>query len=288
MIQGAGPGWGRILVTASAIAWSTAGYFTTLIPLDNWTLLFWRGWFGALGIFAFMAAIRGAATLTDLWRLGAAGWLFAIVSAIGMVCFITALTRTSVAHVAIIYGLAPFLAAGLGWLILGARPGSRAMLAALVALAGVMVMVGGMEAGGDLIGDVLALGMTFTLALMMVIAKRHPEIPFLAAAGLSVILTSLVAWPFVAPSPTDGIVWMQLAAFGLVNSALGLALFMLGARLLPPIETALIGALDAPLAPIWVWLAFGIVPDKATFLGGFLVFGAVAAHLLAERAPKAV
>ena len=116
MIQGAGPGWGRTLVTASAIAWSTAGYFTTLIPLDNWTLLFWRGWFGALGIFAFMVAIRGAATLKDLWRLGAPGWLFAIVSAIGMVCFITALTRTSVAHVAIIYGLAPFLAAGLGWL----------------------------------------------------------------------------------------------------------------------------------------------------------------------------
>lgn len=288
MIRDAGPGWGRVLVTASAIAWSTAGYFTALIPFDNWTLLFWRGWFGALGIFVFMAAIRGAATLTDLWRLGAPGWLFATVSAIGMVCFITALTRTSVAHVAIIYGLAPFLAAGLGWLILGERPGRRAMLAALVALAGVMVMVGGMEAGGDLIGDALAFGMTFTLALMMVIAKRHPEIPFLAAAGLSVILTSLVAWPFVAPSPTDGIVWMQLAAFGLVNSALGLALFMLGARLLPPIETALIGALDAPLAPIWVWLAFGIVPDKTTFLGGFLVFGAVAAHLLAERAPKAV
>ena len=106
---------GRVLVTVSAIAWSTAGYFTTLIPLDNWSLLFWRGWFGAAGLFAFMLFLRRGEFIGDFRRLGWPGWLFAIISAAGMMCFITALTLTSVAHVAIIYGVAPFLAAGLGW-----------------------------------------------------------------------------------------------------------------------------------------------------------------------------
>ena len=147
-------------------------------------------------------------------------------------------------------------------------------------------MVGGVGGDGNIAGDLLALCMTFSLAVMMVIAKRYPEIPFLAAASLSTVISALAAAPFVTSIPAEPILWLQLAAFGLVNSALGLALFMLGSRYLPPIETALIGALDAPLAPVWVWLAFGIMPDAATFLGGFLVFGAVLAHLLADR-PRA-
>ena len=70
-----------------------------------------------------------------------------------------------------------------------------------------------------------------------------------------------------------------LALFGLVNSALGLALFALGSRMLPPVETALITALDAPLAPVWVWLIFGEVIRRETLLGGGIVFAAVLVHL---------
>src|SRR5262249_11601963 len=50
---------GLILVTASALAWSSAGYFTRLIPLDNWTLVFWRGVFAAIGMLAFIAVLQG-------------------------------------------------------------------------------------------------------------------------------------------------------------------------------------------------------------------------------------
>lgn len=283
MTDRAGYRRGLALVTASAIAWSTAGYFTTLIPLDNWTLLFWRGWFGALGILAFLLVLRGRVGLADLARLGFPGWIFAIISAAGMMCFITALTLTSVAHVAVIYGTAPFLAAALGWFAFRERPRRNAILAALAALAGVAVMVAPGFGKGGLLGDLLAFGMTLALALMMILAKRYPGIPFLAAAGLSALLSAVAAWPFLGPAGPVGMDWLHLALFGLVNSALGLILFMLGARLLPPIETALIGALDAPLAPVWVWLAFGLVPDRPTVLGGLVVFGAVALHLLAQR-----
>lgn len=276
---------GLLLVTASAVAWSTAGFFTTLIALDNWSLLFWRGWFGALGVFAFMLISTGRRTFAEFRSLGGPGWLFAAVSALGMVCFITALTQTSVAHVAVTYGTAPFLAAALGWLILGHVPAGRVLGAAFLALIGVGVMVlpGTDAAGADLLGDLLALGMTMAMALMMTIAKRHPGIPMLAAATLSALLSALAAWPFLGPVAYDGEIWIQLVLFGVVNSALGLALFILGARLLPPVETALIGALDAPLAPIWVWLAFGIAPDTYTIVGGLLVFGAVGLHIMAQR-----
>ena len=54
----------------------------------------------------------------------------------------------------------------------------------------------------------------------------------------------------------------------------------LGARFLPAIETALIGSLDAPLAPLWVWLAFDETPSAITLIGALIVFTAVGIHLI--------
>jgi len=270
---------GILFVTLSAVAWSLAGYFTRLIPLDNWTLLFWRGIFAALGIFLFMLAKDGR----DAWRqfgaLRGPGWLFAVVSGGGMIVYITSLTLTTVAHVAIIYCIVPFVAAGLAFLVMGERPSPVAIAASFVALLGVAVMVGLGGGEGSLFGDFLALVMTLGMAVIMVISRRHRDIPILAAAGLSAILSSAACWPLAqhAIPPTEMLV--ELALFGLVNSAVGIALFTLGARLIPAVETALIGALDAPLAPVWVWLAFSETPGRNTILDGFLVLGAVLANI---------
>ncbi len=270
---------GLVMVTGSAIAWSTAGYFTRLIPLDNWTLLFWRGVFAAIGIFIFMLMKDGRGAWRQFGQLRGPGWLFTIISGGGMMVYITSLTLTTVAHVAIIYCIVPFVAAGLAFLAIGERPSPTAIVASLIALVGVAVMVGLSGGEGSLAGDLLALLMTIGMAAMMVISRRHRDIPILAAACLSAILSAAACWPFAAHAIPPAEILFQLALFGLVNSAIGIALFTLGARLIPAIETALIGALDAPLAPVWVWLAFNETPGRSTIIGGILVFGAVLANV---------
>ncbi len=269
---------GFALVTASAIAWSTAGFFTRLIPLDTATTLFWRGMFGGLGLLIVALAMGRRRGLTGFRRMGAGGWLFAVVSALGMLCFIAALKTTSVAHVAVVYAVVPFVAAGFGWLALRERPGASAVVASMAALAGVVIMVG-FGADGTILGDLLAFGMTVCMAAMMVISRRFQDIPMLPAACISAVLSALAVLPWAAPLSVSGTEWGLLAAFGLVNSAIGLALFTAGSKRLPPVETALIGALDAPLAPIWVWLAFAETPSVPTLIGGVIVFAAVMAHL---------
>lgn len=276
----AGYSLGLVLVTASAVAWSTAGLFTRLIPLDSWTMLAWRGIFGALGLAIVMLALERRNFTAGFRTMGWPGWLFVLVSALGMIFFITSLNNTTVAHVAVIYATVPFLAAGLGWLVSREKPGASATVASLVALAGVIVMVGLGREGG-IFGDLLALGMTLSMAVIMVIARRYHDIPVMPAACLSALLSGLVCWPLGDPLAVTSHEFLMLALFGLVNSAIGLALFTLGARLLPAIETALIGSLDAPLAPLWVWLAFHETPGGSTIAGGAIVFIAVAAHLVA-------
>ena len=99
---------------------------------------------------------------------------------------------------------------------------------------------------------------------------------------LSAFASVGMALPFSHALGVSGHDLVLLALFGLVNSALGMALFTLGSKFLPPIETALLGALDAPLAPVWVWLAFGETPSVATLAGGGIVFAAVAAHIVRQ------
>lgn len=108
--------------------------------------------------------------------------------------------------------------------------------------------------------------------------------PVTTAACLSVFLSAGVAVPFSNTlAITEGDL-LLLAVFGLTHSVLGFALFTLGARKLPAIETALIGALDAPLAPVWVWIAFAETPASATLAGGAIVLVAVIGHILTATA----
>jgi drug/metabolite transporter (DMT)-like permease len=279
---------GLVLITASAVVWSTAGFFDRLIPLEAWTVMTWRGVFSALGVGLVLFCTDKARVLDGFTRLGWQGWLYTVVSGLGMVLFIKSLDYTTVAHVSVIFATVPFAAAGLGWIVMRERPQASAVLASLIAFAGMVVMVG-LSTEGSLFGDGLAFLMMLGVAVMTVIARKYPKLPIIHAACLSGLLSGAIG-ALMTVSLRDGtlgpLVQMSgsqfgfLALFGLANSALGLVLFTMGARRLPAIETGLIVALDAPLAPLWVWLAFQEVPSFATFIGGGMVFGAVGLHVI--------
>ncbi len=272
---------GLVLVLISTILLSTAGLMTRLITMDTATILFWRGVWGGAAVALLIFLRSPGQAWRDFRRLGLPGWAIALVTTASMSLFIAALHRTSVAHVAVIFATAPLIAAALGFLFLREKPGAGALIASVAALIGVGLMVGTGE-GGGLVGDALALLMTLCIVVNTLLARRYPEMPMLAIAALSALLGSLVAAPFATPLswPAQEI-WI-VALFGIFGFAAGLALMLLGARLLPPVETSLIGALDAPLAPFWVWLVFGEVLDRTTLIGGGLVMAAVCLHVVAD------
>lgn len=80
-------------------------------------------------------------------------------------------------------------------------------------------------------------------------------------------------------------VWVAL--FGTTQFGLGLLLLTLGSRLMPAAKAALVGNLELPLAPLWVWWAFGQLPPPATWIGGAIVVMAVLLDMAAGRASRA-
>ena len=274
---------GIALVVAGAVAFSTAPFFTRLLPYDSWTILFWRGLFGGSLIAVIMVLLQGRAGLRDLIGMSASGWLVSLYSTLGMIAFIPSLQLTSVSNVAIIIATGPFLAAALAWVWLGEIPRRRTMLASVVALCGVAIIVGNARIGSDLLGVALACFMALAIAAMTVMVRRHKETSMVAAAAISNFLTSVVSLPFAhgIASVTVGDLFI-LAMFGFFQVALGLTLFFLGSRLLPSSQAALISTLETPLMPFWIWLAFSEVPAFRVLLGGALVMGAVIADIVGD------
>jgi drug/metabolite transporter (DMT)-like permease len=272
---------GLVIVVAAAVVFSTAGLFTRLIAADTWTVLFWRGLLGGASIGAFVAWRHRAGTPAAFAAIGRPGCVVAACMTVGVVSFIAALRLTAVAHVAIIYATAPLLTALVARLWTGERASPATLAASLVAAAGVAVMVGGGPGAGDARGDLLALAMTLAMAVMMVVLRRHREVPMVPAACLSAWLTALVSWPMAAPLRVSGDDPLYLALFGAVQMGLGYVLLTVGSQRVAPVENALVGALDAPLAPLWVWVAFGEAPTAAALAGGAVVLAAVVGHALA-------
>jgi drug/metabolite transporter (DMT)-like permease len=273
-----------VLVVAAAVAWSTAPFFTRLLPFDSWTILFWRGLFGGGLIAAALALTQGRAGLRDLTGMGRNGWLVASLSTLGMVSFIPALQLTSVSNVAIIIATGPFVTAALAWIWLREAAHPRTMLASVVALCGVAIIVADARIGSDVLGIGLACLMTLAIAAMTVTVRRHRNTPMVAAAAWSNLLGSVVSIPFAheisSVAATDLFV---LAMFGFFQVALGLTLFILGSRLLPSGQASLIASLETPLMPFWVWLAFHEAPTSRALVGGALVMGAVITDIIGDH-----
>ena len=275
--------FGAALLAASAVAYSSAGFYTRLIHLDAWTMLFWRGLFGGLFLFGVVAWHEHGRIVQAVRDIGRDGMLIAVCSAVATVCFLNALRLSSVADVLVIDATIPFMTAGIAWLVIGEREDRVTLLASLAALAGVVVMAGSAAVGGRLLGDLLALAMAVLMATVLVMIRRNPKISMLPAVGLSALLCALIVLPWARPLSVSGGELIQLALFGTSQFGLGLLLLSFGTPLVSATRGALIGTLQTPLGVLWVWLAFSEAPATAALAGGVIVMAAVICDVVVPR-----
>lgn len=273
---------GLALVALATIVWSTAGVVARTVDLDSWTILFLRGIFGALTGLAFLIWKKRGDTWPAFRRMGWPDIAFSLTAALAMVAFFAALKQTSVAHVSIIYATAPFVTALLAWLIVRERASIGTLVASLVALVGVTLMLGWGSGEGHLSGDILSFVMTAIMSLMIVIGRAYVSPLIVERCVLAAVLSALLTLPFATPAAASGFDIAMIALFGAAHMGLGMIVFAYGAQKIPASDSALLGALETPLAPFWVWAVLGDIPTAATMIGGAVVLCAVCGHVLWE------
>ena len=273
---------GLILVACAALSWSSAGFFTRLIPNDLMTMLFWRGLFSGAAVLLFFFLSEGRSALGILAGLRWPALAVACLSSLGMITGIGALRYTSVADAMVIYATVPFVTAGLAYLFIGERPSRSTLVASAVALAGVAIMLAGSPWGGSMFGKFLAVLMSLSMASFTVIMRRHREVAMRPAMGASAWITSFVCFWFATSLQVSPYELGLIALFGVVQNAAGLIFYAYGSRRVPAAEATLVAALEVPLTPFWVLVFMNEVPGVPTLIGGAVVLMALFSHILGE------
>ena len=279
---------GILLVTASAIVFSFAGVLTKAIESDAWTITCWRGLLGGALVLLYVAWLDRGKPLRRAFALGWQGWMLATVGSGASLAFIFAFKLTYVANVAVIFATAPFLSAGLGWICLKERFRSATAIAAVISLAGVVLVVAGGVAAGSLPGDLVALVMTLGNALYVVLIRLFKDTPVVLAGGVSGLQLFVVGWFVVDPLAVSRSDAVLLVLFGL-SFAVAVVLMTEGARLIPAAETSLLGSAETPFAVLLAWLILAELPPATGLAGGAVVLAAVFGHAawdLADRTDR--
>jgi drug/metabolite transporter (DMT)-like permease len=269
---------GMIFVTAGAVTWSSAGFFTRLINLDYPTMIAGRGIFGAIGMLAVVILLAPKTWTQQFRSLTRWDGVFILNYIFGTLCYVTSLGQTSIAHNAVIFATLPFIAALFGWIFLKTLPSREAVISSLIAMVGVVVMVG-FSNDGALLGDILSFLGTASMAASIIVVRLHPSVNIPAGSTIASFVSGMIVLPLADLSSVTPTHLLYIVMFGLLNASAGLTLYSMGSKRLPPIETALISLIDTPLSPLWVWLAFNETMGPQTIVGGTIVLIAVILHI---------
>lgn len=276
---------GVVFVLLAAVAWSTAGLLQRELSVDTATQLGGRAAFAVLALLAFVAVSERGRVFRGFRAIGRPGIAVACSMAVASGVFIIALSHATVANVLFVQALAPLIAAALAMAFLGESLRVRTGLAMAVAVAGVVVMLGG-PGRPSLVGESLAVLSAFGFAVALVLTRKHREISMGPATCLSQLIVLAAAAVFAHPGEIGGHDLALLFVFGSFQIGLGLMFLTIGARLIPAPEVALITLLEVVLGPLWVWLALSETPSRATLAGGAILVAAVATQALAGPPPE--
>ena len=274
------------LVIAAGVVWSLQGLiFRQIDEAGSWAVLVWRSVGMVPVLLAFLAWRAGGSPLPAVRRVGLAGALGGVGLIGAFAGTIFAVQATTIANAMFLFAAAPFLAAVLGWGILGERVAPRTWGSIAIALLGITVMVGGGLAAGALAGNLAALVAALGFAVFTVTlrwGRLSDTLPSVLLGGLfSIVVGVLVAgWLGQALTvPASDALWSML--MGAATLSGGMVLYTLGSRVVPAAELVLLSNVEVMLAPLWVWLLLGETASSSTALGGAILLAAVAFNGLA-------
>ena len=233
---------------------------------------------------------EGLSLYKNFFKMGISGFLGAMFLSIAFIGFIFSITMTSAAVTLFMLAAMPFIAAIVGYFILGEVLRKSTLISMIIAFVGVCIMIFNDSMLGSALGAVLGFISATGFALYTVTIRWKPETPkftTVVLAGIfctifSFIILGLSFEPFILMPVKNS--YLSLLHGSIVGA--GLILYSLGAKYLPSAELALLSLMEVVGGVFWVWLPFfGIneVPNLTIIVGGVIITSAVLFHGVGAR-----
>ena len=262
---------GPLLIFLGALSLSFGGLIVKSFEgATLWQILFWRSLFFSLTILAFLIITYKKETFKSFYESGLPGFFGGIVLSFGFCGYVFAMYNTTVANTNFIISLQILFLAIFGYFFLKEKISALTLTSIILAMSGVILMVGNSLTPGELSGNLAAFTMPITFAVLIMIVRKYPTVDMVPAqfvAGISSCLIGFLLSSKIMISPNDFFLGF-LAGFFQVG--FGFIFITIGARTTPSAMVGIIMLSESVLGPIW---AFLFVSERPSLFG--LIVGAI-------------
>jgi len=267
---------GPLLIFFGALSLSFGGLIVKSFEgATLWQILFWRSLFFSLTVLAFLLIIYKKKTLTSFYDSGLAGVIGGIVLSFGFCGYVFAMYNTTVANTNFIISLQILFLALFGYIFLKEKINALTLTSIILAMIGVLVMVGNSLTPGELSGNLAAFTMPITFAVLIMIVRKYPTVDMVPAqfvAGVSSCLIGFLLSSKIMISPHD--IFLGFLA-GFFQVGFGFIFITIGARTTPSALVGIIMLSESVLGPLWAFLFVSERPSIFGLLGGAIILFAV-------------
>ena len=267
---------GPLLVFLGACSLSFGGLIVKSFEgATLWQILFWRSLFFSLTVLTFLIITYKSKVLKSFYDSGLPGFIGGLILSIGFCGYVFAMYNTTVANTNFIISLQILFLAIFGFFFLKEKINLITLISIILAMSGVLLMVGNSLSPGELSGNLAAFTMPITFAVLIMIVRKFPSVDMVPAqfvAGVSSCLIGLSLSPTIMISPHD--IFLGFLA-GFFQIGFGFIFITIGARTTPSAMVGIIMLSESVLGPIWAFLFVSEIPSLYGLIGGAIILFAV-------------
>ena len=281
---------GPLLIFLGALSLSFGGLIVKSFEgATLWQILFWRSLFFSLTVLTFLIITYKSKVLKSFYDSGLPGFIGGLILSIGFCGYVFAMYNTTVANTNFIISLQILFLSIFGFFFLKEKINLVTLTSIILALSGVLLMVGNSLSPGELSGNLAAFTMPITFAVLIMIVRRFPSVDMVPAqfvAGISSCLIGLSLSPTIMISPHD--IFLGFLA-GFFQIGFGFIFITIGARTTPSAMVGIIMLSESVLGPIWAFLFVSEIPSLYGLIGGAIILFAVLLQFyMLLKKPKAI
>jgi drug/metabolite transporter (DMT)-like permease len=267
---------GPLLIFLGALSLSFGGLIVKSFEgATLWQILFWRSLFFTLTILAFLVISYKKKTFKAFYNSGLPGFIGGIILSFGFCGYVFAMYNTTVANTNFIISLQILFLAIFGYFFLKEKISLITLASIVLAMTGVLVMVGNSLTPGELSGNLAAFTMPITFAVLIMIVRKFPTVDMVPAqfvAGVCSCLIGFLLSTKIMISPND--IFLGFLA-GFFQVGFGFIFITIGARTTPSAMVGIIMLSESVLGPIWAFLFVSERPSIFGLVGGAIILFAV-------------
>ena len=240
-----------------------------------WQILFWRSLFFILVVSIFLIFTYKKDVFHAFKKSGFAGLIGGIVLSSGFCGYVFAMYNTTVANANFIIQTQTIFLAIFGYLFLKEKISKLTLISIILAISGIILMVGGSLSPGQMSGNIAAFIMPVSFAILIIIIRKYPDvdmIPLQLIAGIVAMSVGYLVAGKINISLYD--IFLGFLA-GFFQLGFGFIFITIGARSTPSAIVGIIMLTEAILGPLWAWLFVSENPPFIVLIGGSIVLFAV-------------